>query len=142
MESIGGGKKWFEHIVSNLRQAKVVLVLLSANSQRRPWLSFEAGVGVGNESVVIPIAIRDFSLGKLDFPLLGFQGRSIDDLPSILSDITKRMNQPSEAQDLSSYVDDLREAERKHGIQEPRSSVVCGKARTSVRDPEQREHRH
>jgi hypothetical protein len=99
MESIGGGKKWFEHIVSNLRQAKVVLVLLSASSRRRPWLSFEAGVGVGNESVVIPIAIRDFSLGELDFPLLGFQGRSIDDLPSILSDITKRMNQPSEAQD-------------------------------------------
>jgi hypothetical protein len=57
------------------------------------------------------VSIRGFSLGKLEFPLAGFQGRSAEDLTSILADITGSLGQPSERQDVIAYVKELREAE-------------------------------
>ena len=41
-ESIGGGKKWFTNIVEHLTKSDVVLVLVSPESRRRPWINFEA----------------------------------------------------------------------------------------------------
>jgi hypothetical protein len=110
-ESIGGGKKWFTHVVENLKRSLVVFVLVSGASRRRPWLAFEAGVGDGVDATVIPVGIRNFAWGRLEFPLFGYQGRSIDDLPSILSDITKAFKIPSEAMDHDAYLGEIRTAE-------------------------------
>jgi hypothetical protein len=110
-ESIGGGKKWFTHIVENLKRSPIVLVLVSGGSRRRPWLAFEAGVGDGVNATVIPVGIRDFAWGKLEFPLLAYQGRSIEDLPSILSDITKAFKISSEPMDHEAYLTEIRTAE-------------------------------
>jgi hypothetical protein len=112
-ESIGGGRKWFEHIVENLGKSAVVLVLLSHESRRRQWINFEAGYGRGAGAEVIPVSIRNFSLGKLEFPLLGFQGRSIDDIASILADVTNKLHIPSERVDMDAYLQEIREAEAK-----------------------------
>jgi hypothetical protein len=110
-QSIGGGKKWFSHITESLKRSKVVLVLVSHTSRRRPWLTFEAGFGDGCGAGVIPISIRNFSLGKLDYPLAGYQGRSIDDLPNILADINKELRLPFAKQDLEPYLSELTEAD-------------------------------
>jgi len=110
-ESIGGGKKWFNHITEGLRQSRVALVLVSHASRRRPWLSFEAGFGDGAGTEVIPVSVRGFSLGQLEFPLAGYQGHPIHDLPSILADITNRFHLPSEKPDLDSYLNEVRSAE-------------------------------
>lgn len=112
-ESIGGGKKWFTHIVDNLDKSAVVLVLLSHESRRRQWINFEAGYGGGAGAEVVPVSIRNFSLGKLEFPLLGFQGRSIDDISGILADVTNTLHIPSERVDLDAYLQEIREAEAK-----------------------------
>src|SRR5258708_6403826 len=45
--SIGGGRKWFEHIISNLRKSKIIVILVSQESARREWINFEAGFGDG-----------------------------------------------------------------------------------------------
>ena len=86
-KSIGGGKVWFEHIRSELRKAKVVLVLVSQESAKREWINFEAGFGDGAGACVIPVLIRDYGFNELDFPLKGFQGRRINDITHILHDI-------------------------------------------------------
>jgi hypothetical protein len=110
-ERIGGGKKWFSHIVENLKRSRVVIVLVSSGSRRRPWLAFEAGVGDGVDATVIPVGIRDFAWGKLEFPLLGYQGRSVEDLPSIVSDITRALKIPSEPVAQDAYSEELKTAE-------------------------------
>jgi len=110
-DSIGGGRKWFNHIVESLHKSVVVLVLVSHESRRQPWVNFEAGYGGGVEAEVIPVSVRNFSLGTLDFPLAGFQGRSIDDLPGILADITHRVLATSSRPDMITYLREIHEAE-------------------------------
>src|SRR5690242_6528551 len=63
--SIGGGKRWYTHIIDNLRQRAVVLVLLSHQSTSRDWINYEAGFGDGSGSLVIPIGVKNFPLGQL-----------------------------------------------------------------------------
>jgi hypothetical protein len=64
-KSIGGGKKWYTEIIESLRLSEVVLVLVSQESRGRTWINFEAGVGEGAESLVIPVGIAHFPLGQL-----------------------------------------------------------------------------
>jgi hypothetical protein len=40
---IGSGEKWYEAILSGLKQSDAVIVLLSQHSQERRWINFEAG---------------------------------------------------------------------------------------------------
>jgi hypothetical protein len=51
-KSIGGGKKWYTHIIENLKISEVVLVLLSQESKGREWINFEAGFG---EGICLPV---------------------------------------------------------------------------------------
>lgn len=51
-ESIGGGDIWFTTIVDALKASPVEIVLLSPASVGRPWINFEAGVGIGIGSAV------------------------------------------------------------------------------------------
>ena len=79
-KSITGGEEWWQHIRSSLKQARIVLLLLSDESVGRPWINYEAGVGDGAIARIIPISTRSFNFGKLGFPLRGFNGRPIGDL--------------------------------------------------------------
>jgi len=110
-ESIGGGKEWFSHITTNLRGSAIVLVLVSHASRRRSWLNFEAGFGGGAGADVIPVLIRGLSPAKVEFPLAGYQVRSIDDLPSIQADITNKLGTASAKQDIEDYLEEIRIAE-------------------------------
>src|ERR1035438_1515118 len=110
-KSIGGGKKWYTHIIENLRVSEVVLVLVSLESKGREWINFEAGFGEGLESLVVPIGINQLSLGQLSFPLAGLQARSIGAIGPIVDDIADRIGVTPNAIDAKAYVEELEEAE-------------------------------
>ncbi|MGO9009866.1 MAG: toll/interleukin-1 receptor domain-containing protein [Bryobacteraceae bacterium] len=110
-KSIGGGKKWYTHIIDNLRSSEVVLVLVSRESKAREWINFEAGFGEGSENLVIPVAIKNMSLGQLSYPLAGLQGRNIDDIGSILDDIGNGIGVQPATVDAKVYLTELQEAE-------------------------------
>lgn len=110
-KSIRGGRKWYTHIIDNLRQSRVVLVLASHESKGREWTNFEAGFGEGSDSLVIPIAIKNFPLAQMSYPLAGIQGRNIDDLGAVLDDIGDRLGVTAAAVDLAAYLAAIRRAE-------------------------------
>ncbi len=111
--SIGGGKKWFNHIIENLRLSQVILVLVSQESKGREWTNFEAGFGDGAECLVIPVSIKNFPLGQLSFPLSGYQGRKIDDIDQIIEDIRGYTGSLAFIIDAHAYASEIREAESK-----------------------------
>jgi hypothetical protein len=110
--SIGGGQKWYNYILQTLRSTRVILVLVSQESKRREWINFEAGVGEGREARVIPVAIKNFPLSQLPYPLAGFQGRSVDDIGSIIDDIGNVLGSTPSDEDALSYEAEIAEAER------------------------------
>jgi hypothetical protein len=110
-ESIGGGRKWYNHVIDGLRFSKVILVLVSQESKIREWTNFEAGFGEGSECLVIPVTIRNFPLGQLSFPLAGIQGRSIDDIGQIIADIAAYIRITPNGIDELAFAEEKLEAE-------------------------------
>lgn len=110
-KSIGGGMKWYNHIIDGLRLSEVILVLVSQESKGREWINFEAGFGEGMESLVVPVGIKHMSLGQIPLPISGIQARSIDDLGLILHDIGNRLNTTASVVDLKAYSEEIEEAE-------------------------------
>jgi len=92
--SLGGGEEWYHYILDNLAKARIVLVLLSPESSDRAWINFEAGIGKGQKSRVVPIAFRGLSFDGLDYPLKGLQGYYLPQLTEILKEISTRMGVP------------------------------------------------
>jgi len=71
--SIAPGQGWYAKIVESLLDVDAVIVLLSQDSHRRPWINFEVGVGVGSRAKIIPMILNRFSASQLTFPLAGFK---------------------------------------------------------------------
>jgi len=67
------GEDWLERIFDELQSAKVVLLLLSKTSVKRPWVNFEAGAGWFTGKKVIPVCIKTMEKGKLPKPYSGLQ---------------------------------------------------------------------
>lgn len=84
-ESIRSGEEWYQRIVNSITSSKVVIVLISRESVARPWINFEAGVGIGSKGKVFPIAIRGFSIGDLRPPLQALHARDIHDTSSLVA---------------------------------------------------------
>ncbi|HXS94141.1 MAG TPA: hypothetical protein VN736_06010 [Candidatus Limnocylindrales bacterium] len=110
-KSIGGGRKWYNHIIENLRLSEIVLVLVSQESKGREWINFEAGFGEGMESLVVPVAIKHMSVGQMSWPMAGIQARSVDDIGLILDDIGNRLGISPGAIDAKAYSQEMEEAE-------------------------------
>lgn len=81
--SIPSGDSWFDTITMKLKDADVVLVLLSNDSVDRRWINFEAGVGFGARSRTIPIVIRNFAKSSIGRPLELLQARDIHDVEDL-----------------------------------------------------------
>jgi hypothetical protein len=77
------GEKWLEKIMDELKQAKVVILMLSEESVKRPWVNFEAGAAWTRDITTIPVC---------------FDGLRKDNLPKPYSSL--------QAVDLASYGDD------------------------------------
>lgn len=70
------GELWLERIFDELNEAKVVLLMLSEISVKRPWVNFEAGAGWLTKKKIIPVCINDLSKDNLPKPYSSLQ--SID----------------------------------------------------------------
>src|SRR5580698_8128649 len=91
-ESISGGEIWFTTIMNALKTSLVEIVVLSPNSVGRPWINFEAGVGIGAEASVIPVVVHGLERGDVGHPLSSLQIRSLEDdanVRALLHDVGK-----------------------------------------------------
>lgn len=105
--SIKGGRVWYSEIIESLTSAPVVLALLSETSVGRRWINFEAGVGIGSGSMVIPLVAGGFPKSKVGLPLSQLQVRSLDDgqdVEAMLGDIAERLSRRIADVDASGFV--------------------------------------
>jgi hypothetical protein len=68
------GDAWLREIDAALTDAKVVVVLCSPSSVRRPWLNFESGSGWTRRIPVIPVCHKGMRKDRLPDPMGIFQG--------------------------------------------------------------------
>ena len=67
------GEKWLDRIMDELKEAKVVLLMLSENSVKRPWVNFEAGAAWTRNIVTIPICFGGLQKDNLPKPYSSLQ---------------------------------------------------------------------
>lgn len=75
---IVAGERWLERIGNELRAAKVVLLVLSPLSVKRPWVNFEAGAAWLKGASVIPLCFGGLTVRTLPKPYGDFQGIQLD----------------------------------------------------------------
>ena len=113
-ESIQSGEEWYRKIVNSIQAAKVVIVLISPESVDRPWINFEAGVGVGSNDKVFPVAIRGFRLADLRPPLHALHARGIHDpnsVEAVIRDIGYAIETKPNEIDAESFTRDIQRIE-------------------------------
>ncbi len=72
-DSIPPGTLWYSWIESNIMKSTIVIILISPESQHRPWINFEAGIAHGNGVRVVPIGYCGVETTGIDLPLSGLQ---------------------------------------------------------------------
>lgn len=113
-ESIQSGEEWYRKILDSVQAAKVVIVLISPESVDRPWINFEAGIGVGSNCKVFPVAIRGFRLNDLRPPLQALHARNIHDpnsVEAILRDVGYAVGRTANEIDTESFARDIQRIE-------------------------------
>jgi hypothetical protein len=74
---IYAGEKWIERIMDELKGAKVVVLMLSKESVKRPWVNFEAGAAWTRDIDIIPVCILGLSKDDLPKPYSSLQAISL-----------------------------------------------------------------
>jgi len=77
------GERWLDRIETELRAAKVVVLVLTQKSVYRPWINFEAGAAWLKGALVIPACFGSLRVRELPKPyndLLGVQLEERDDV--------------------------------------------------------------
>jgi TIR domain len=110
-ESIAPGQPWYDAITNSLENVQAAIVLLSQESCRRPWINFEAGIGVGANISVIPLTLTRFTAGQTPFPIAGMQIYSISDIGIVLHRVALAANRTAKNIDLDVHAEALRKAE-------------------------------
>lgn len=67
------GEKWIDRIMEELKEAKVVILMLSTKSVSRPWVNFEAGAAWTRNIVTIPVCYGGLSKDDLPKPYASLQ---------------------------------------------------------------------
>jgi len=67
------GEKWLERIMDELEQAKVVILMLSEESVKRPWVNFEAGAAWTRGIMTIPVCFAGLRKDNLPKPYSSLQ---------------------------------------------------------------------
>ncbi len=70
---VSAGEKWIDRIMDELKDAKVVLLMLSEESVKRPWVNFEAGAAWTRNIMTIPICFRRLKKDDLPKPYSSLQ---------------------------------------------------------------------
>lgn len=75
---IPAGSKWLEKISQAIEAAKVLVVLCSPASLKRPWINFEMGCGWVRGVPIIPVCHSGQTKGQLPPPISTFQALELD----------------------------------------------------------------
>ena len=67
------GEIWLERIRQELASARVVIVMLSPESVKRPWVNFEAGAAWLSGKVIIPVCYGGLTKSSLSKPYSNIQ---------------------------------------------------------------------
>ena len=78
--SITPGSIWLKQILDHLINSCVVLVCLSRNSIKKPWVLFEAGGGFCNGRTVIPLILDDLPFTAIEPPDWIWVGNDIPEM--------------------------------------------------------------
>lgn len=73
------GEVWLDRIKEELGSSKDVILLLSAESVRRPWVNFEAGAAWLTGKVLIPVCFAGITKGSLPKPYSNIQALDLED---------------------------------------------------------------
>jgi hypothetical protein len=76
---VHAGEVWLDKIKKELSSAKVIVLLLSARSVKKPWVNFEAGAAWLQGIPIVPACFGTLSKGTLPQPYSSVQAL---DLPS------------------------------------------------------------
>ena len=82
-ESIAAGEDWLKSIDEALRNSKLLIILCSPVSIRRPWINFEAGAAWVLDVPIIPLCHAGLTPNDLPMPLSLRQGLSLKDEESL-----------------------------------------------------------
>ena len=91
------GEKWIDRIMDELKEARVVLLMLSEESVKRPWVNFEAGAAWTRNIVTIPICLRGLCKDGLPKPYSSLQAvdlKSYDDHEYLARSIAHHLGIP------------------------------------------------
>jgi hypothetical protein len=63
------GEPWLDRIRKELQESKIFILMLSAESVKRPWVNFEAGAAwVSPNKLVIPVCFSGLTKGTMPLP--------------------------------------------------------------------------
>lgn len=91
-ESIERGKEWFPQILKSIGTAKIMIVLCSHESIRRPWVNFESGCAWMKGIPIIYLGHSGLGHQDLPPPLNFLQGMTSNDpeyIEKLLFDVAK-----------------------------------------------------
>lgn len=76
-KSISGGTDYFNEIIDNLDNCKLMITLCSPESVKREWINFETGYGYSRKIQVIPILYKGIDFKDINSPISRLQGYKI-----------------------------------------------------------------
>jgi hypothetical protein len=109
-KSIESGDPWYAAILEGLRKSQAIVSLLSPTSIDRRWINFEAGIGIGQESRVIPVVWRGLEKGDIGMPLGQLQARDLHqekDLKALLQSLADICGTTLNEIPISAFLHDL-----------------------------------
>jgi hypothetical protein len=72
------GEKWLDRIMDELKRARVVVLMLSENSVKRPWVNFEAGAAWTRDIITIPVCFGGLAKNDLPKPYSSLQAIDLE----------------------------------------------------------------
>ena len=76
--AIYAGEDWMRRILGELKEAKVLLSMLSPQSISRPWINFEAGAAWMGDAKVIPVCFGGLGVNELPKPYSNLQAVDLE----------------------------------------------------------------
>ena len=82
------GEKWEEKLEDALRNSKILIVLISQNTQGSKWVNFELGFSYALNKQIIPLIIDDSKIETIDLAIVNkFQAVYLNNIDKIIKDI-------------------------------------------------------
>jgi hypothetical protein len=86
------GDLWYDAITATLTEADMVIVLVSFDALRSPWVAFEAGHASALKKPILPLLLPGFPPQMLRSPL-SFRQYVTADAPNVLTQVISKINE-------------------------------------------------